>query len=128
MDTPGHPPRSTPRKGTPVSYVQTTHGADFFGQDTHTTKAVRDLAAYARGCLPYDVREPLARLLETAGTEPEASIPADQAEAYAGLLRTVASHKFTKAKAAKVARLLGDSAARAAAEGEPWTWTTTPNG
>ncbi|MGW1379545.1 DUF7739 domain-containing protein [Streptomyces sp. NPDC002446] len=111
-----------------MSYVQTTHGADFFGQDTHTTKAVRDLAGYARGCLPYDVREPLARLLESAGTEPEATIPADQAETYADLLRTVASHKFTKAKAAKVARLLGDSAARAAAEGEPWTWTTTATG
>ncbi|MCX4581449.1 hypothetical protein OHB41_51820 [Streptomyces sp. NBC_01571] len=111
-----------------MSYVQTTHGADFFGQDTHSTKAVRDLAACARGCLPYDVREPLARLLEFAGTETEATIPADQAETFADLLRTVASHRFTKAKAAKVARLLGDSAARAAAEGEPWTWTTTATG
>ncbi|MFF5639785.1 hypothetical protein [Streptomyces sp. NPDC012825] len=111
-----------------MTFVQTSHGADFFGQDTHTAKAVRDLAGYARGCLPYDVREPLARLLESAGTEAETTIPAEEADVLAAHLHTVASHRFTKAKAAKVARLLGDSAARAAAEGEPWTWTTTPNG
>lgn len=108
-----------------MTYLQTSHGADFFGVDTHPTKQVRALADYARGSLPYDVREPLARLLESAGTDPETTIPADQAEKFASLLRTVASHRFTKPKPAKVARLLCDSAARAAAEGEPWTWTTT---
>ncbi|WP_411073321.1 hypothetical protein [Streptomyces sp. cmx-4-25] len=111
-----------------MTFVQTSHGADFFGQDTHTVKAVRDLAGYARGCLPYDDREPLARLLESAGASAETTVTAEEADVLAGHLRTVASHKFTKAKAAKVARLLGDSAARAAAEGEPWTWTTTPTG
>ncbi|MFJ2478014.1 hypothetical protein ACIOWI_34465 [Streptomyces sp. NPDC087659] len=111
-----------------MTYLQTTHGADFFGLDTHSAKQVRDLAAYARGCLPYDVRTPLVRLLESAGTSAETTVPAEEAETFADLLRTVASHRFTKAKAAKVARLLGDSAARAAAEGEPWTWTTTTTG
>jgi len=111
-----------------MTFVQTSHGADFFGQDTHSTKAVRDLAAYARGCLPYAVCEPLARLLESAGTSAETTVPAEEADVLAGHLRTVANHRITKAKAAKVARLLGDSAARAAAEGEPWTWTTTPTG
>lgn len=108
-----------------MTHIVTSHGADFFGQDTHAAKAIRDLAGYARGCLPYGVREPLARLLEYAGTPTEVTVPADQAEEFAALLRTVASHRHTKAKPAKVARLLGDSAARAAAEGEPWTWTTT---
>ncbi|MFD3716253.1 hypothetical protein [Streptomyces sp. NPDC058677] len=111
-----------------TQHLVTSHGADFFGQDTHQLKAVRDLADYARGVLSYDARKPLAPLiqhLETAGTEGELTIPADQAAPFSELLSTVAGHRHTKPKPAKVARLLGDAAARAAAEGEPWTWTTT---
>ena len=111
-----------------MTHLTTTHGADFFGQDTHQVKAVRDLAEYARGVLSYDARKPLQPLiqhLETAGTEDTLTIPADQAEPFARLLRTVAGHRHTKPKPAKAARLLADSAARAAAQGEPWTWTTT---
>ncbi|MGW1675683.1 DUF7739 domain-containing protein [Streptomyces sp. NPDC002324] len=110
-----------------TQHLTTTHGADFFGQDTHQIKAVRDLAEYARGVLSYDERKPLQPLiqhLEAAGTEDTLTVPADQAEPFARLLRAVAGHRHTKPKPAKVARLLGDSAARAAAEGEPWIWTT----
>ncbi|MGW1365052.1 DUF7739 domain-containing protein [Streptomyces chartreusis] len=111
-----------------MSHVTTSHGADFFGQDTHQVKAVRDLAEYARGVLSYDARKPLMPLiqrLESAGTEPETEFPADQAADFARLLDAVAGHRFTKPKPAKVARLLADSAARAAADGEPWTWTAS---
>ncbi|MFB7225487.1 hypothetical protein [Streptomyces sp. NPDC056227] len=103
----------------------TSHGADFFGQDTHSTKQIRSLAAIARGCLPYDDSKVLAQLLEAAGASSDLTIPAEQAGTLAGLLRTVAGHRFTKTKDSKLARLLGDSAARAAADGEPWIWTTS---
>ncbi|MDJ0347280.1 hypothetical protein QMK19_39510 [Streptomyces sp. H10-C2] len=107
------------------THIVTSHGADFFGVDTHPTKNVRALADHARGVLPYDGREPLTRLLESAGTQPETEVPADQADVLADLLGKVAAHRFTKPKAAVLARLLADSAARAAAEGESWTWTTS---
>ena len=110
-----------------MTHLTTTHGADFFGQDTHQVKAVRDLAEYARGVLSYDARKPLQPLihhLEPAGTEHTHTSPAHPAAPCARLLRRGAGHRHTKPKPAKVARLLGDSAARAAAEGEPWIWTT----
>lgn len=108
-----------------MTHIVTSHGADFFGVDTHPTKQVRALADHARGVLPYDGREPLIRLLESAGTEPETEVPADQADVLAGLLGKVAAHRLTNPKVAGLARLLADSAARAAAEGEPWAWTVS---
>lgn len=110
-----------------MTHLVTSHGADFFGVDTHQAKHVRDLAEYARGVLSYDARKSLAPViqrLESAGTDPETEVPADQAAALASLLATVAGHRHTKPKPAKVARLLAEAAARAAQEGEPWTWTT----
>ncbi|WP_326813308.1 hypothetical protein [Streptomyces scopuliridis] len=109
-----------------MSHIVTSHGADFFGVDTHSIDKVRALTDYAMGALPYDEagRKPLILLLESAGDQPESEIPADQADVLARLLRRIAAHRFTKPKSAAIARLLGDSAARAADAGEPWTWTT----
>ncbi|MET7816520.1 hypothetical protein ABZT26_37525 [Streptomyces sp. NPDC005395] len=104
--------------------VQVSHGADFFGTDHYDPAALNQVAAYATGTLPADGRDQLVRLLEHA-TETEHEVPADQAVVMAGQLRRIARSRYTRPKVAAWAMRLGDAAARAGADGEPWTWTPT---
>ncbi|MEV7225337.1 hypothetical protein AB0N98_36380 [Streptomyces sp. NPDC093681] len=102
-------------------HIVTSHGADFFGEDRHPLKALASLAGYAEGCLPAAERGPLILLLTNPG-DGGTMTPA-QAGEMAQLLRRLARHRFVKTSTAAHARALGDAAARAAADGEPWTWT-----
>jgi len=107
-------------------HVVTSHGADFFGEDRYEIRDLKSLAGYAEGALPYSERHELVRLLSRAGAGDQ-EVPADQAAEMAGLLRRVAAHGFTRPKPSAHAALLADAAARAASDGEPWTWTLTTN-
>lgn len=109
-----------PQINAPEAHVVTSHGADFFGEDRHPLKTLVSLAGYAEGCLPYAECGPLVLLLKTPG-EGGTMSPSHAAE-IAQLLLKLARHRFVKASAAAHARALGDAAARAAAEGEPWEW------
>ncbi|MFJ9635025.1 hypothetical protein ACIRU8_45770 [Streptomyces sp. NPDC101175] len=109
-----------PQINDPEAHVITSHGADFFGEDRHALKTLASLAEYAEGCLPRAERGPLVQLLAHPGET--ASIPPATAADFAELLLRVARQRFVKASTAAHARMLGDSAARAAADGEPWTW------
>ncbi|MFE9259151.1 hypothetical protein [Streptomyces sp. NPDC006879] len=110
------------------TFITTTHGADFFGEDRHPVKALRSLADYARGSLPADDREHVVQLLEGAeltaiGTVQ--TIPAAVAAKLAGQFRQIARSKFLRSRPlAQAVALLADAAARAAADGEPWEWRT----
>ncbi|MFG2284412.1 hypothetical protein ACGFNQ_37705 [Streptomyces asoensis] len=104
----------------PEPHVVTSHGSDFFGEDRHPLKALVALAGYAEGCLSFAERGPLVELLRDPGEG--GSIPPAEVAAVAHLLLTLARHRFVKASAAAHARALGDAAARAAADGEPWVW------
>ncbi|MFB8407544.1 hypothetical protein [Streptomyces sp. NPDC055912] len=105
-------------------HLLTSHGADFFGEDRHPFPLVTGLADYVEGVLPYDERGPVVGLLKHAAAEGAEFTP-DQATALGDALMKVARHRFTTPKVAAVARLLADAAARAAADGEMWTWTLT---
>ncbi|MFE0654084.1 hypothetical protein ACFVZH_36620 [Streptomyces sp. NPDC059534] len=105
-------------------HILTSHGADFFGQDRHPLPFVTGLADYVAGVLPYDESGPIVGLLKHAATEGGEFTP-DQATALGDALMKVARHRFTKPKVAAAARLLAEAAARAAADGEMWTWTLT---
>jgi hypothetical protein len=104
------------------THVVTSHGADFFGEDRFTVKQLRELGQHVRGVLPYDDSPPLTKVLDDAG-EGEREFGADQAALLAVLLRRAAAHRALQKKHAAVASLLGQSAARAAGDNEPWTWT-----
>lgn len=104
------------------THITVSHGADFFGEDRFTVKQLRELGQYVRGVLPYDDSPPLTRVLDEAG-ESEREFGADQAALLAVLLRRAAAHRALQKKHAAVASLLGQSAARAAGDNEPWTWT-----
>ncbi|MEU9110027.1 hypothetical protein AB0D54_38035 [Streptomyces xanthophaeus] len=108
------------------TFVTTSHGADFFGEDRHLTKSLASLADYARGCLAADERDELVQLLtapEMAEVGTEQSIPAAVAGRIAGQLRRIARHRYLRSKRlAEAAALLADAAGRAADDGEPWTW------
>jgi hypothetical protein len=110
----------TPQIKDAEAHVVTSHGADFFGEDRHPLKALTALAGYAEGCLPRTERGPLVQLLADLGQS--GSVPAAQAADVAQLLRRLARHRFVKASAAAHARSLGDAAARAAVDGDPWEW------
>lgn len=101
-------------------HVVTSHGADFFGEDRHPLKTLVSLAVSAEGCLPYSDRGPLVELLRDPGEG--GSIPPAKAADVAQLLLKVARHRSVKTSVAAHARALGDAAARAAADGEPWVW------
>ncbi|WP_331724049.1 hypothetical protein [Streptomyces erythrochromogenes] len=109
-------------------FVTTSHGADFFGEDRHLVKSLTSLADYARGCLPADEREPLVQLLaaqQAVEVGTEQAIPAAEAEAFAGQFRRIARHHFLRStRLRQAAAFLADSAGRAAADGQPWTWRT----
>lgn len=102
-----------------VTHAVVSHGGDFFGEDRHPIRLLASLAGYAEGCLAYAERGTLMQLL----TRPsDGTLPPAVAADLAQLLHRLARHGFVKAGAAAVARSLGDAAARAAADGEPWVW------
>lgn len=102
------------------AHVVTSHGADFFGEDRHPLRTLVSLAGYAEGCLSYDERGPLVLLLTNPGAG--GTMSPSQAAEIAQALRKLARHRFVKTSAAAHAHALGDAAARAAADGEPWEW------
>lgn len=110
------------------TFVTTSHGADFFGEDRHLTKSLTSLADYARGCLSADEREPLVQLLaaqQMTEVGAEQTIPAAEAGRFAGQLRQIARHRYLRStRLRQAAALLADSAGRAATDGQPWTWRT----
>lgn len=110
----------TPQIKEAEAHVITSHGADFFGEDRHPLTVLAALARYAEGCLPREERGPLVQLLADLGQS--GSVPAVTAAEAAQLLRRLARHRFVKTSAAAHARSLGDAAARAAADGDPWVW------
>ncbi|MFI6960969.1 hypothetical protein [Streptomyces sp. NPDC050255] len=107
-----------------VPSVVTSHGADFFGEDRYELRDLTSLADHADTCLPVLERGALVRFLSHAGDGDQA-VPADQAGEFAGLLRQVATHRFTRPAPGAHAALLAEAAARAAAANETWTWTLT---
>lgn len=106
-----------------ATHLVVSHGADFFGQDRHPLPAVISLAGYATGTLPAAERHQLVELLEHAA-DGQTIDPATAAVLADQLLR-VSRHRFLPGKASTLARALADAAARAAADGQPWTWTAT---
>jgi len=102
-----------------VSHAVVSHGADFFGEDRHSLRLLASLAGYAEGCLPYAERGTLTELLARPS---DGAVPPAVAAELAPLLHRLARHRFVRSGAAAVARSLGDAAARAAADGEPWVW------
>jgi hypothetical protein len=107
-----------------MTHIVTSHGADFFGEDRYTVKQLRELGQHVRGVLPYADYPPLTKVLDDAG-DSEREFDTDQAALLAILLRRAASHRALQKKHAGVASLLGQAAARAAGDSEPWTWTPT---
>jgi hypothetical protein len=106
------------------TYVVTSHGGDFFGVDTYTLAALRELGQHIRCVLPAADHPPLTQLLEHAGNG-EQAIDADRAGCLAALLRAAASRRGLQRHHSAIAARLALAAQRAATEGAPWTWTTT---
>lgn len=113
-----------------MSHLVTSHGADFFGEDRHPLPLVTGLADHVANSVPYVQRKQIAGLLEPLHALEDAAAtgarftPAE-AGAFAGVLLRVSRLGFVKPKLAAVARSLADAAARAADDGEAWTWTLT---
>lgn len=105
-----------------TTHIVTSHGADFFGQDHYPARELRELAQHVRGVLPHDDHPPLTQILNDAG-EREHAFSTDEATLLAVLLRRACTHRALAQKHARVTALLGQAAARAAGDGEPWTWT-----
>lgn len=106
-----------------TSYVVTSHGADFFGEDRHPLTVLEKLAAYTDSLLPRDdIRGRVYDVLANAHRGHD--IDPGTAGILAGVFGQLASHRALVKKFAVPARLLALSAARAAAEGETWTWRT----
>lgn len=104
-------------------HVVVSHGADFFGEDRYAFKTLATLAAAVESCFsfPSEERRPLVTLLKDPSAA--ASIPPADAAGLADLLLRVSRHRHVKRAMSAVARALADAAGRAAADGEPWTWT-----
>ncbi|NGO40673.1 DUF7739 domain-containing protein [Streptomyces ureilyticus] len=109
------------------THITVSHGSDFFGVDTIAVPQLRELGQYARGILSADDHPPLTALLDDAGQR-EHTIDNDQAALLAILLRRVAAHRRLKKPVRELATCLGIAAANAAADPEPWTWTTSTEG
>ncbi|MEU8886109.1 DUF7739 domain-containing protein [Streptomyces hydrogenans] len=106
-----------------TSHLIVSHGADFFGQDRHELPALAALAPYVRGTLPVAEYGQLVHLLEHAADGH--TIKPAVATVLADQLLRVSRARSTPTKASRLARLLADSAGRAAADGQSWTWTVT---
>ncbi|MFI7396527.1 DUF7739 domain-containing protein [Streptomyces tendae] len=99
-----------------------SHGADFFGEDRHPLKAIANLAPYVENSVSYTDRPtvaPLVRLLESPASQ---TFPVAEAAQLSERLLKVARDRRLKPAIATLARSLGDAAARAASDGDPWTW------
>ncbi|MFF3420955.1 hypothetical protein ACFYW9_40930 [Streptomyces sp. NPDC002698] len=104
------------------THVLISHGADFFGEDRITVKALAGIAAQRPyGLLSWPDCKPLLELLNDPGTEPR-TFPPEEAAGFAGQLAALAGCSHLKGKAAVAARLLADAAGRASEAGESWEW------
>jgi hypothetical protein len=103
--------------------VVTSHGADFFGQDRHPLKDVAALAAWVTNSVPYNDRQAVAPLVAAMERPKPRTFPAADAARISEHLLKVSRTRHLKPRASALARALADAAARAAADGEPWTWT-----
>ncbi|MFI1472368.1 hypothetical protein [Streptomyces wuyuanensis] len=110
------------------TFIVTSHGGDFFGEDRHTCKTLGALVPYVHAAVPADERQDVEQLLtEAAQTQAGAtrSIPAAVAARLAPRLRQIARNRYLKSKPlVQAAALLADAAGRAAADGEAWEWRT----
>ncbi|WP_332759297.1 DUF7739 domain-containing protein [Streptomyces sp. MT206] len=110
------------------TYIVTSHGGDFFGEDRHPCKTLGSLAPYVHAAVPADEREAVEQLLTEAALTPAGtttSISAAVAAKLAPQLRQIARNRYLKSRPlVQAAALLADAAARAAADGEPWEWRT----
>jgi hypothetical protein len=105
------------------SSLLVSHGADFFGQDRHLLKDVQGLAPYVENSVSYMDRKKVARLVRLLEAPASGSVPAGDADQLAEQLLKVARNGRIKPAVAALARALADAAARAAADGEAWTWS-----
>ncbi|MFB8046294.1 hypothetical protein ACFC8F_33920 [Streptomyces hydrogenans] len=110
-----------------MTSLVTSHGADFFGADSHAVRTVVSLADYARHVLAPLDRVEVVQLLEGAG-QMEAgavtAIPAAMVPTLATQLRAIARCRAIRSpRLAATAALLADAAERAAADGDDWTLT-----
>lgn len=105
------------------SSLLVSHGADFFGQDRHLLKDVQGLAPYVENSVSYMDRKKVARLVRLLEAPASGSVPAGAAGQLAEQLLKVARNGRIKPAVAALARALADAAARAAADGEAWTWS-----
>ncbi|MFK3735977.1 hypothetical protein ACI2LJ_37540 [Streptomyces sp. NPDC088090] len=103
--------------------VVVSHGADFFGQDRHILKDVAALAPWVTNSVPYDDRKAVAPLVAALEHPEPRAFPAAEAARVSEQLLKVSRTRHMKPRASALARTLADAAARAAADGEPWTWT-----
>ncbi|MGW4041108.1 DUF7739 domain-containing protein [Streptomyces sp. NPDC004778] len=105
-------------------HVTISHGSDFFGVDRFSLTELTEIAKCIEECFTTLERGQLPYLLKNAGTGSQ-TFPVDEAAELAALLRRAARHPRAKFKFAARARLLADAADRAAADGDPWTWSLT---
>jgi hypothetical protein len=105
-----------------TTHLVTSHGADFFGEDRFPLRTLQQIADYALGTHPRSIADPLAKLLTSAGAQPQHIAP-DRAAELAEQLLATARNRYTPPKLAAQIRLLADGAARAAEAREAWTWT-----
>ncbi|WP_331718505.1 DUF7739 domain-containing protein [Streptomyces virginiae] len=110
------------------TYIVTSHGGDFFGEDRHACKILGSLLPYVHAAVPADEREHVEQLLTEAAQTPAGatrSIPAAIAARLAPQLRQIARNRYLKSRPlVQAAALLADAAGRAAADDEPWEWRT----
>ncbi|MFJ3184407.1 hypothetical protein ACIPJN_39260 [Streptomyces sp. NPDC086796] len=102
--------------------VIVSHGADFFGQDRHPVKGVRALAPYAETSVSFLERSSIARLVQLLEDPVAQTFSAAEAAQLSEQLLKVSRGRGLKTGLAAIARHLADAGARAAADGESWTW------
>ncbi|WP_424217739.1 hypothetical protein ACN20G_36890 (plasmid) [Streptomyces sp. BI20] len=110
-----------------MKYAITSHGGSLDGDDIHPLAHLTALIGYASATLPHDGAQAVVRLLAApadAVTGETYTVPADHAARLAPLLARLSTTRYSTATRplGATARLLADSAARAADTGEPWTW------
>lgn len=99
-----------------------SHGADFFGQDRYSLKALASLAPYASNAFSYNDRKVVAPLVQALENPTARTIPASESAVFSEQLLKVSRSRHLKPAVAGLARALADAAARAADAGEPWEW------
>ena len=106
------------------AHVVVDHGADFFGEDRHTTKSLISLVPYVSSSFSWNDRAKVAPLVALLENPTAQTIPATQAAVLSEQLLKVSRTRGIQPKVSALARTLADAAARAAASGEPWKWST----